>query len=174
MKQSTFRLIALGTLPIAGVGGYLVGGQIAGWLTSLSEDFGGILSLLGYVFGLLLSVLFWASAMVPFRARTGMKSLSLGLDEISAQGGVAAAFRAEQHKLDERRRSDDPADRVVYHGRMAIGGSVVVAVSTATSIALWIDDRIMWFLMLAVPVGTVLGAYHFMMWLRCKHAGHPS
>ncbi len=174
MKKRTYKIIAFSTLPLTFIGASFVGAPIAEWLAGFSADMAGLLSLLGYVVGLLVCALVWGAFMMPLRAQTDMKPLSMGLDEIASAGGWGAAVRQEQAKQQPQRRSANPKERATYHRAMAIGGAVTALVAIPINIALWSDDRIMWLFVVAAPVGVILGLYHLAMWLHCRRSKEPS
>jgi len=118
MTKRTFQLIALSSLPLPVAGAYVLGRPVAGALASLWSEMSTLLSLLGYLLALLLTVLVWGACLLPLRRRAGFVPIGQELQQLRHEG-LANAVAREQAAQAERRRSSDPAVRAAHHSLVA-------------------------------------------------------
>lgn len=165
MSKRTYQLIALLSAPLPIAGAYLLGRPIAGWLSSLDDEISTMLSLLGYVLGLLGAVILWGVVLAPLRAKAGFTPIGQDLAQIR-QEGFANAIAREQAALKERERSDDPVTRAEHHGLMALVGALFSVAAIAMTWALWEDGYVVVLPAAAALACPGLTVYHLVQRVR--------
>jgi hypothetical protein len=168
MSRRTYHIIAAVSSPLPVAGAYFIGKPLAQWLAAL-DDGSAMLTLLGYLLGVLAAVLLWAVVLLPLRARAGFVPVTQELAEIRREG-VAQAVAREYEALNERERSRDPRTRAGFHALMAMAGGLLSLVAIGVSWVSWQDGYAFLLLLAAAlvcPVGTV---YHLVQWTRHRSA----
>ncbi|MEZ4323724.1 MAG: hypothetical protein R3B40_00835 [Polyangiales bacterium] len=169
MSKRLYQLIAVLTLPLPVVGAYVLGRPFAAALSSLWSNLAGLLGLLGYVLALLLTVLLWAVALLPLRARAGFTPLSGELAQMRAVG-LTQAVAEEQAKQAALAASQDPAERARYHGPMALVAVLFALAGAALTWALWEDGYVFALPLGAALISPVLAVYHGARWALARAA----
>lgn len=165
MTKRTFQLIALVTLPLAGLLTFVVGRFLAPFLVELSPDLGALLTLLAYLLGTLAGVVVWAFALWPLRRRAGFPSFGDEVGQVR-RDGIVASVRREREVLDAKASSQDPATRADYYKSMCLAGVLVTFVGALLSVALLADGILMAFPLALALVGLPLSVYYGVQYLR--------
>lgn len=159
MKRVTYQAIAIGGLVPVAYGTYELGAPVARLLSEIAPSLSGLLALLGYLLTLLGLVVVWGLLLLPLRSRAGFGPVLGDLDTLSADG-FRTALIDEQKRLDDAKRSDDPAVRVRYHLTFA-GISVLLGIAgAALTYALYLDDHLLATPLAFALVTPFLVAYH--------------
>jgi hypothetical protein len=172
MKRRTYHVVVLLTSPLPLLGTYFLGRPLAGWLASLDDETAALMTLLGYVLGLLVAVLAWAVVLLPLRARAGYLPISEDLAQVRREGFRTALAR-EQAALKEREHARDPRTRAGYHALMTQIGTPLSLVAIGLSWAMWHDGRILVLVLAAAIVCPILALYHFAQWFRLRSTSSP-
>ena len=116
---------------------------------------GEFLGILGVLVTLLVVIVLWALALIPLRARAGMRSLSEEV-ELARTMDVKEEFARARAAQSAEAVSKDPRDRRRHHLRMAAVGTLVAVVLGVAAVAnvLWEPEHVL----AAVPVGAIVAA----------------
>jgi hypothetical protein len=155
------------TCPLPIAGSYVIGRPIAEWLATLDDGTTSLLTLLGYLLGLLVAVLLWGVALLPLRARAGFEPISEELARARREGFGNAVAR-EQAALKAREHSRDPRVRAGHHASMALVGALLSLGASGLSWALWQDGYLFVLPLAASIVCPPLALYHLAQWIRLR------
>ena len=170
MSRTSYRLVALGTLPLPFLGAYAIGARLSAWLPDFGGSLSGLLTILGYLLILLGCVLVWAVALLPLRRRAGFTPLSDELQSVQ-QEGLGNAVAREQAALAARATSSDPSERAGYHLTFAAVSGLFSVTAVALTWALWDAGYVAALVVAALFVCPVLTVYHGVQALRARLGG---
>ena len=146
--------------------GSLIGHPISLWLVSVGpSDVHGLLTVLGYLIGVLLGVIAAAIVLLPLRIRAGIGNGLSDSFKAARERGLREVFTAERASWRRKGTSSDPRDRTSYHGMFALIAGLLGLGMAALNIGLWIDGWISLTAVTAVIVTPVFAVYHGVQWI---------